>query len=475
MPATDIRTALLERSRIRDRGSWWNILKLTASEWVDDDAMTWAAAVACYTLLALAPMLVIAIEVATVMLGGKDQAVVRVQSQVQSWMGPDAAKAIVPMIDRIIHQGGGKFAAVVSIVLVILGVGGLFSELQQAMNRIWKLKPRPGTAVMTFVRARLKSVIVMTVAAIMLVASILVTTWLENTSHAIGLRWRYLASATNAVVSVGVLTLLFALLYKTIPDADIEWRSTAVGAIISAVLFEIGKFGLACYFKLAAPSSAFGAAGSLAAVLIWVYYSAQIVFFGAEFTQVYAKTRGSGVRPSKHAQFLSTCDETETATPSSKPPEDKPPRPSFQAGGDSPADYAGVLSQGLRSSEFSGPSAAPPGLEQRVLVRNLLAAGAGLAVGAVIGGLGSSRIDGTKPATGALANAALSQRMKLIEQKIGRGSRFKRRLAQDELNERIDALSQQVRKVARNSSISPSRAAATGWLDLVLRTLRTMK
>ena len=168
--------------------------------------------------------------------------------------------------------------------------------------------------------------------------------------------WHYLATIINVVVSIGVLTLLFALLYKTVADAEIGGgQAQAIGTIISAVLFEIGKFGLAYYFKLAAPSSAYGAAGSLAAVLIWVYFSAQIVFFGAEFTQVYAKTRGSGVRPSKHAQFLSTCDETEPATPSNEPPDRKPARTRFPTGDDSHADYASVLSRGWEPLNLRRP------------------------------------------------------------------------------------------------------------------------
>jgi membrane protein len=439
MAATNIRAALSGQRQMKAQRSWWNILKRTASEWLDDDAMTWAAAVACYTLLALASMLVIAIKVATVMLRGQDRAVERVQSQVEVWMGSEAARAIAPIIDRIIHQSNGRFAAIVSTVLVILGVGGLFSELQQAMNRIWKLKPRPGTAVMTFVRARVKSVIVMTLAAIILVANVLVTSWLQSATVAMGLRWHYLTIAIDAVGSIGVLTLLFALLYRTIPDAEIEWRSTAIGAIISAVLFEIGKFGLACYFKMAAPSSAFGAAGSLAAVLIWVYYSAQIVFFGAEFTQVYAKTRGSGVRPSKHAQFLSICDETETTTPNNEPPERKPPRISF----DSPADYATVLSRGQGTMESSATKTSLENSE-RVLVRNLLAAGAGLAVGATIGGLGVARAT----RAGGLDATVLDERLKQIERKLGSMSRFKRRIAEQTMNERIDKVAQKVREAA---------------------------
>jgi membrane protein len=418
MPATNIRTALFEQKRVRQQRTWWNILKLTASEWVQDDAMTWAAAVSCYTLLALAPMLVIAIQVGTFMSGGREQAVQRIQSQVQSWMGSDAARAIRPIIDRIIHRGNGYVATSLSILLIVFGIGGLFSELQQAMNRIWKVKPRPGRVVVTFVRARIMSVIVMTIAAIVLITSVFVTAFLENAGASLGIQWRHLATVINALVSVVVLTLLFALLYRTIPDAEIEWGSTFVGAIISAILFVIGKYGLAYYFKLAAPSSAYGAAGSLAAVLIWVYYSAQIVFFGAEFTQVYAKTRGHGVRPSRHAQFLSTFDETETATPSNESPDRKPPRGSFRNSDDSLADYSQVLTRGLRGSE--GRSGGSHEIADHALFRNMAAAALGLAIGAIIGGRRNNRSAGERQT---LAAASIGDRMKRVEKKLDRVSR----------------------------------------------------
>jgi len=437
MPATNIRAALSQQRRTQQQGSWWNIIKSTVSEWVDDDAMTWAAAIACYTLLALAPLLVIAVLIATVMLGGQEQAVQKIESEARGWMGPDAARAIAPIIGRNMHRGNGVLALSVSIILVVLSVGGVFAELQQAMNRIWKVKPRPGTALMTFVRARLTSLFVIVIAVIVLVISVLVTAWLQHTSTAIGLHWKGWAIVVNSVVSLAVLVLLFALIYRTVPDAEIKWRSTVIGAIISAILFEVGKYGLAFYFKLAAPSSAYGAAGSLAAVLIWIYYSAQIVFFGAEFTQVYAKARGDGVQPSKHAQFFSTCDETETATPSNEPPDRKPTRAGAPSGDDSHADYTSVLSWGLETTNSSATATSLSNGE-RVLLRNLLAAGAGLAVGATIGGLGAVRATRSKPPAGTRDAARLDERLKQIERKLQSVSQIKRRIAEQSVDERID-------------------------------------
>jgi membrane protein len=318
--------AKLTQRRTEPRQSWSQMVKTAGSEWVQDDATTWAAAIACYALLALAPMLVIAIRVGVV-LGGQHNAVANIENEAAGWMGADAAKAIATIIDRIVAHGGGVVATIISSVLVLVSVSGVFSELQAALNRVWELKPKPGRAFTSFIVARVKSVGVMIIAAIILLGSIIITTWLEAMTRFLGLGMVYVIWVVDVLISIGMLTLIFGVVYKIIPDAEIEWRSTWVGALITAVLFQLGKYGLALYFKYAAPASAFGAVGSLAAVLIWIYYSAQIVLYGAVLTQVYAKSRGMGVRPSRHAQFLSRCDETETATPSGENPQDKPARP----------------------------------------------------------------------------------------------------------------------------------------------------
>jgi membrane protein len=274
-------------SQLKSNSSWLAILKQTAVEWSDDDAMTWSAALACYTLLALAPMLVLAVRFLSVFLSthlAHDQ----IQSQAQAWMGPTAGPAITQIVDKASQPGSGLAATIVSIVVAIVSVGGLFAELQQAMNRIWKVKPKPGRATLDWLESRLLSLIVLIVSALLLLASIVATAWVAKLTASLGVTWSSIAWVVDLVGSIIVLTLIFALVYRTLPDADIEWRTTWVGASLSAILFWLGKYGLSLYFKYASPASAFGAVGSLAAVLIWIYYSSMIVFFGAEFTQIFA-------------------------------------------------------------------------------------------------------------------------------------------------------------------------------------------
>jgi len=447
MPATDIRTALAAQQRLRAQKSWWNILKQASSEWLDDDAMTWAAAVACYTLLALAPMLVIAIKIVALFIGKRAGEIV--STQAVDWMGPAAGQAVAQILEKIQARGAGLLASIVSLVLVFFSVGGVFAEFQQAMNRMWKLKPRPGGAVWRFLRARASSVIVMSAATLLLLASVFVTTWLTDFTRHFGIGLKYATWVIDVLMSIGVMTVLFAMVYRMVPDAQIGWRTTWMGAFVSAILFTAGKFGLAAYFKFAAPTSAFGAVGSLAAILIWIYYSAQIVFFGAEVTQVYAKRRGHVVRPSRHAQPLSQWNETETATPGRSPPGQKPSRPATYPSVSE--QYAAVLGPAVDPdmSEMSAargtktPSAPRPHLSK---LSSYVAASIGLAMGTLLGRYTSRARKPSSHGDRGLTEVPLATRIRRIEQKMGRASRIKGLLARGEVHERICRLEGRIRR-----------------------------
>jgi membrane protein len=462
MPASNVRTALAEQRQSRQQQqqnrSWFAILKASATEWMDADAMTWAAAIACYTVLALAPMLVVAVKVGAIFLRGQASAVETIRKNAAHWMGTQAgADAIAAILDKIVNQKSGLLAAIISGVLVIISVGGVFAEVQQAMNRVWKLKPKPGNALWAFIRARLKSVVVMGIAALVVLASVGAVAWIEHATRGTGAGWKIGYLVLEFVATIIAMTIVFGLVFKTVPDADIGWRSTALGAAITAVLFALGKYGLTMYFRYAAPTSAFGAVGSLAAVLIWIYYSAQIVLFGAVFTQVFSKARGHGVRPSKHAQFLKECDETETATPSDEEPGNKPERPTprkpaWAGGGGAPAPadagYAAVLGRYAPPIHPSSPFALDAEAEQeQAVVRNLVVAGAGLAFGALLGGYGALQMRRPKaPPAKQIAKARLQRRLDTVEQKVAHASRVKQFLEQDDANERLDAIRQQIRE-----------------------------
>lgn len=446
MAATDVRTALVQQRQARQQRSWWSILKVSANEWLDADAMTWAAAIACYAVLALAPLLVVAVKIGTVILRGQGNVVNTIHENVTKIMGTSqGADAIAAILDKVVDQKGGVLASVVSGVIVIFSVGGVFAEIQQAMNRVWKLKPKPGQAMGTFIRARLKSVVVLAIAAIVVIASLAIAEAIDKATVHFGAAARFLTWGVDLLATLIALTIIFGLVFKTVPDAEIGWHTTITGAIITALLFAIGKYGLAIYFKHGAPTSAFGAVGSLAAVLIWIYYSAQIVLFGATITQVFSKLRGQGVRPSKHAQFLSECNETETATPSSEEPGEKPERPSSRRPGGRPnPGYAAVL--GRHASPDRRAYSVEMAPQQRMATGNLLGAGACIAIGAMLGGFGALHLRrGSAVNAKRLAAARLQRRLDGVQQKIGHASRIKQFVEQDDVNERLDAIQAQIR------------------------------
>jgi membrane protein len=430
--------------------------KGTVVEWIDDDAMTWAAAVACYTVLALAPMLVIAMKVLMVVLH-KPAAMQQLQSQAVHWMGPATANAFNEILDEISRSDGAWFATTVSLVIVVISVGGVFAELQHAMNRIWKVKPKPGRALWGFIDARLRSVVVLVVSIVLLLGSVAVTTWMQHLASSLGLGWKGVTWAMEVLVSFSVLTLLFALLYRIVPDARIEWRSTWVGAFISAILFELGRYGLTAYFRFAAPASAFGALGSLAAVLIWIYYSSMIVFFGAEFTQVYAKARGHGVLPSKHAEPLKVCDETETPTPSSAEPSDEPQRPGDARDfGPRGSSYGQVLAPHVQPSSVSSRGSS----RVTATMVGLL----GLGVGTLIGGFAAARAGFFQtPTRSEIQSTALGQRLRRAERQVARAARVRGFIEGDELQRRITDLEQR----ATGAGQHPAKS----WRERLVQTL----
>jgi len=428
-------------NRVDRNTSWFGLIKETATEWIDDDAQTWAAAVACYTLLALAPLLVLAIRFLSVFLSGhvpQDQ----IQNQAQAWMGAKAGEAIAEIVKTASRPGQGTVATIISLIVAIVSVGGVFAELQQAMNRIWKVKAKPKNAIIAWLWSRGKSLVVVIAAAVLLLASVVATTWLAKAMASIGLTWKYLGVGIDVLASLVVLTLLFAILYRTVPDAEIAWRSTWIGAIMTAVLFELGKYGLALYFKFGSPSSAYGAVGSLAAVLIWIFYSCMIIFFGVEFTQVYAKAKGHGVRPSKHAEVLSKTNEVETATPSKMDPQDKPQRPTI--GRPPPEDIAAGVADGSWGQPVGTYSSSG-----RIPWAGLAA----IATGALLSAFGVKRLNDLSPGfCRDVKTARLHNRLRNVEDEVGRVSALSNYLNDRHFRSRVAQAERRVRQAARRAA-----------------------
>jgi membrane protein len=287
--------------------SIWNLLKQTVAEWQADKVSLWAAALAYYTAFSLAPLLVIAIAIAGAIFG-EEAARGQIVGQIQGLVGQQGAEAIQTMLQNAQRPGsGGTIATLIGIAALLLGASGVFGQLQDALNNIWRVEPKPGRGVRFFIQNRVLSFAMVLVIGFLLLVSLLLSAVLA----AITSFFKYLlpnfaivGHILNFAISFGVITLLFALIYKVLPDVKIPWRYLWIGAIFTALLFNIGKFLIGMYLGSGSVSSTYSAAASLGIILLWVYYSAQILLFGAEFTKVYSRRHGSQqIQPIKDAVF----------------------------------------------------------------------------------------------------------------------------------------------------------------------------
>lgn len=283
---------------------FWSLLKATALEWWNDNVFRLAASLAFYTVFSIAPILVIAVWLAGAIFG-EDAAARQVVAQITSLVGAEGGHAVEQILRSAHYDEARSLAALWSLVLLIVGSTVVFAELQAALNVIWDVQADPARgAIRGFVRGRLLSLAVVLGVGFLLLVSLLVSAGLAAAQEyitdllpGVAAVWRLL----HLIVSFAIITLLFAMIYKILPDVRIIWRDVAVGAAVTAVLFSIGKYAIGAYLGQMSVGSAYGAAGSFAVLLIWVYYSALVCFFGAEFTQVFARRFGSGIHPQRHA------------------------------------------------------------------------------------------------------------------------------------------------------------------------------
>lgn len=287
-----------------------NLLKATFSEWIDDKASRLAAALAYYTAFSLAPLLVITIGVAGLVFGD-DAAQGKILGELQTVMGPDGARFVQELIAAARKPASSIAATVIGIVILVFGASGVFGELQDALNTIWGVKPKEGRGLRGILRDRLFSFTMVLGTGFLLLVSLALSAGLAVVGARVGGLLpvpEAALQAVNFVVSMAFIALLFALIFKVVPDAKIAWRDVWIGAVITALLFSLGKLGIGLYLGKSTVASSFGAAASLAVMLIWIYYSAQILFIGAEFTQVYATRYGSHIQPARGAVKMTPED-----------------------------------------------------------------------------------------------------------------------------------------------------------------------
>ena len=282
----------------------WELLKVTLTEWSNDNAFELSAALAFYTIFSIAPVLLIAVGVASFFLA-PDTATEQIVGEMGKMIGTQGANAVRQVIDSSRGFGKGLWAVSVGIVTLITGATAVFGELQSALNQIWDVKAKPDRGViMSFIFDRLRSFSIAICVGFLLLVSLAVSAIISGLQKYMdqwlpGVPWVW--QMANTVSSFFVVAVLFAAIYKLLPDVIISWKDVWIGAAVTALLFSAGKYLIGIYLGRTATASAFGAAGSLVVLLFWVYYSALISFLGAEFTQVYARRYGPGICPKQHA------------------------------------------------------------------------------------------------------------------------------------------------------------------------------
>jgi membrane protein len=281
----------------------WALLGETFFEWYEDRAPRLGAALAFYTVFALAPGLILIIALAALLLG-EEAAQGQIISQVQDLAGHAGAQAVQAAIESARSAGGGLLATALGAITLLFGLWGVFGELQDALNTIWGVTTTPPRGVINVIKKRFWSFPIVVGIGFLLLVSLAASAWLavlgKFFSRLLPLPVAAMEMA-NALLSFVIITFMFAVIYKLLPDVRTAWRNVWTGAAVTAVLFTIGKSLIGLYLGRSTAASVYGAAGSLIVILLWVYYSAQIVFFGAEFTKVYSRRFGAVVVPKRTA------------------------------------------------------------------------------------------------------------------------------------------------------------------------------
>lgn len=291
----------------RRNGGVMQLLKDTFKGFSEDDVPTMAAALSYYTVFSLPPLLVLLLTLVGAVLDPQDiQGTI--EAQMRDAMGAQGANQVHTILANADRPGaGGLVPTILSVVALLLGATGVFGQLQAALNKAWGVAPDPAKGgIKAMLAKRVFGVGMVLGLAFILLVSLVVSAMLAAFGEQLG---RFLPSglsapvleAINFVGSLAVISLLFAAIFKVLPDAEITWRDVIVGAVVTALLFVAGKFALGLYLGRSNPGEAFGAAGALALMLVWIYYSSMIVLLGAEFTQAWAERRGSGIVPERGA------------------------------------------------------------------------------------------------------------------------------------------------------------------------------
>ncbi len=283
--------------------SIWPLFRDAGADFMKDNALRLSAALSYYSIFSLAPLLIIAIAIGSLVFG-EDAVRGELNAQLTGYIGKGAAEAVESMVKSASGATHGAFAAIVGFCALLLGASGVFGQLKDALNSVWEVELRPDGGVREFIRNHILSFGMVLTVGFLLLISLVVSTLLAGmgqlTAHMVSVP-TFVWTILNFVISLLVSSVLFLAIFKLLPDARIAWSTCIFGAVSTAILFELGKFLLAFYLGRESTSSGYGAAGSAVLILLWVYYASAILLFGAELTQVYARLAGHPVAPGKHA------------------------------------------------------------------------------------------------------------------------------------------------------------------------------
>ena len=293
-------------------GDYWSILKDAFNGFIDDNAMRLGASLSYYTLFSLAPMLLIIISLGGIFFG-REAMQGQIYHQIDGLIGSDAAKQVQEIIKNAQTSGQSVWAAVVGFVTLLVGATGTFAEIQDAINVIWGLKPKPKSGIMKYLTTRFLSFSLIISLGFLLMVSLVVNAILNAFSQKMETLFSdatiYIFWVLNLFVVWGVIALLFTVIFKVLPDGKIRWKDAFVGAGFTSLLFMVGKYAIGLYLGNSSVGSTYGAAGSVVIILLWVYYSALILYFGTEFTKAYTNFYGRSIQPNAEAEFRSVEDQ----------------------------------------------------------------------------------------------------------------------------------------------------------------------
>jgi membrane protein len=281
------------------------LLQQTVKAWWAREPFNSSIVVAYYTIFSLPGLLVIVINLAGYFFG-KETVTEEISTQIGALVGTDTVGDIQGIADRAGDTSGTTLSTILSIATLLFGATGVFYNVQQILNKIWEVEPKPQQQIFRLVRDRLFSLGLILIVGFLLLVSLVLSTALSAVSNwvtaHISEALTFLFAILDFILSIGVVTLLFAAIFKFLPDVKVSWKDVWVGALLTAILFTIAKIGLGLYFGKSDPSSAYGAAGTVVLIMLWVSYAGLILFFGAEFTKIYAGRHGGKPEPASHAK-----------------------------------------------------------------------------------------------------------------------------------------------------------------------------